>query len=149
MWKKLIRYSLDIHIYWFVDSFLILICANIFLEFALILLFVPWWAIFGVRIGFKNYFGVYSCSWKTFIFFVSYNSDIWFRLNFRVIFDFLGPNGLFLGLWKGSKTILGSTHVVEQLSFSMLPSIMTFDFDLILRSFLNFWGPNGVFLGLG
>ena len=53
---------------------------------------------------------------------------------------FGGPNGLFLGLWKGSKTVLGSTHVVEQLSFSMLPSILTFDFDLILRSFLTL-GP--------
>ena len=64
-------------------------------------------------------------------------------------FNFWGPNGLFLGLWKGSKTVFGSTHVVEQLSFSMLPSILTFDFDLILGSFLTFWGPNGLFLGLG
>ena len=36
-----------------------------------------------------------------------------------------------LGLGKGSKTVLGYTHVVEQLSFSMFPSILTFDFDLI------------------
>ena len=49
-------------------------------------------------------------------------------------------NFLFLGLWTGSKTVLGSTHVVEQLSFSMLPSILTFDFDLILGS-LDFLGP--------
>ena len=41
-----------------------------------------------------------------------------------------------------------STHVVEQLSFSMLPSILTFDFDLIFGSFFTFWGPNGQFLGL-
>ena len=34
---------------------------------------------------------------------------------------FWGPNGLFLGLGKGSNTVLGSTHVVEQFSFSMLP----------------------------
>ena len=54
-----------------------------------------------------------------------------------------------LGLGKGSKTVLGYTHVVEQLSFSMFPSILTFDFDLILWSFLTFWGPNGLFLGLG
>ena len=46
---------------------------------------------------------------------------------------FWGPNGLFLGLRKGSKTVLGSTHVVEQLSFTMLPSIQTFDFDLIME----------------
>ena len=60
-----------------------------------------------------------------------------------------GPNGLFLRLWNGSETVLGSTHVVEQLSFSMLPPILTFDFDLILGSFLTFWGPYGLFLGLG
>ena len=43
---------------------------------------------------------------------------------------------------------MGSTHVVEQLSFSIFPSILTFDFDLILGSFLIFWRPNGLFLGL-
>ena len=64
-------------------------------------------------------------------------------------FTFLGPNGLYLGLGKGSKTVLVSNHVAERLSFSMLPSILTFDFDLILGSFFTFWGPNGLFLGLG
>ena len=54
-----------------------------------------------------------------------------------------------MGLGKGSKTVSGTTHVVEQLSFPMLPSILTFDFDLILGSFLTFWGPSGLFLGLG
>ena len=44
---------------------------------------------------------------------------------------------------------MGPTHVVEQLSYSMFPSILTFDFTLILGSFLTFWGPNGLFLGLG
>ena len=44
---------------------------------------------------------------------------------------------------------LGSTHVVEQLSFSLFLSILTFDFDSIFGSFLTFWGPNGLFLGLG
>ena len=29
----------------------------------------------------------------------------------------------------------------------MFPSILTFDFDLILGSFLTFLGPNGLFLG--
>ena len=48
--------------------------------------------------------------------------------------------GLTTGLW--------STHVVEKLSFSLFPSILTFDFDLILGSFLTFWGPNGLFSGL-
>ena len=40
-----------------------------------------------------------------------------------------------------------STHVVEQLSYSLFLSIMTYDFDLILGSFLTFWSPNGLFLG--
>ena len=54
-----------------------------------------------------------------------------------------------LGLGKGSKTVLGYTHVVEQLSFSMFPSNLTFDLDIVLGSFLTFWGPNEAFLGLG
>ena len=58
---------------------------------------------------------------------------------------FWGPNGLLLGLRLGSTTVLRSTHVVEQLSFSLFLSILTFDFDLILGSFLTFWGPNGPF----
>ena len=62
---------------------------------------------------------------------------------------FWGPNGLFLGLGRGLNSVLGSTHVVEQLSFSTFLSILTFDFDLNLGSFSTFWGPNGVFLGLG
>ena len=44
---------------------------------------------------------------------------------------------------------MGSTYVVEQLSFFMFPSILTFKFDLILGSFLTFQGPNGLFLGSG
>ena len=52
-------------------------------------------------------------------------------------------------LRKGSKTVLGSIHVAKQLSFSMLPKILTFDFDLILGSFFTFWGLTGLFLGLG
>ena len=46
-------------------------------------------------------------------------------------------------------TDLGSTHVVEQLSFSLFVSILTFNFDSNLGSFLTFWGPNGLILGLG
>ena len=54
------------------------------------------------------------------------------------------PNGLFWGLGKGFKAVLGSTHVVKYFFFSMFPSILTFDFDLILLSFFTFWGPNGL-----
>jgi len=46
-------------------------------------------------------------------------------------------------------SFLGSTHVVEQLSFSLFLSILTFTFDLILGSFLTFWGLNGLLFGLG
>ena len=40
---------------------------------------------------------------------------------------------------------MGSTRVVEQLSYSKFPTMLT----LILESFLNFWGPDGLFLGSG
>ena len=60
---------------------------------------------------------------------------------------FWGPNGLFFGLGKSPNTVLGSTHLVEQLLLSIVPSILTLDFDLILGLFLTFWGPNGLFLG--
>ena len=45
-------------------------------------------------------------------------------------------------------TILGSSHVFEQLSFSLFLSILTSNSNLILGSFLTFWGPNRLFLGL-
>ena len=40
-------------------------------------------------------------------------------------------------------------YVVEQLSFSLFLSILTFDFDSIFGSFSTFWGPNRLFFGLG
>ena len=49
----------------------------------------------------------------------------------------------------GLITVLGSTHAVEQLSFSMISLILTIEFDLILGSFFTFLGSNGLFLGLG
>jgi len=41
--------------------------------------------------------------------------------------------------------------VVEQLLFSIVPSILTYDFDLIMGLFLPFWGSIGGFflVGLG
>ena len=63
--------------------------------------------------------------------------------------SFGGPNGLVWGLEWGLTTVLGYTHVIEQLSFSMLLSIPTFDIDLIWGPFLSFGGPNGLLLGLG
>ena len=44
-----------------------------------------------------------------------------FHLILGSFLTFWGPNGLFLALVKGLYTVLGSTHVVKQLSFSMLP----------------------------
>ena len=73
-----------------------------------------------------------------------------FDLIWGSFLTFWGPNGLFFGVGVGYKnTVLGSTRVVEQLSFSMFPSILTFDFDLIFGSFLTFGVPNGLFFGLG
>ena len=46
--------------------------------------------------------------------------------------------GYFLGLELGSKTVLGSTHVVEQILFYICSAIMTFDFDLVSGSFFTF-----------
>ena len=60
----------------------------------------------------------------------------YFDLILGSFLTFWGPKGVFLGLGKGSNTILGSTHVVEELSFSMFLSILIFDFYLILGSFL-------------
>ena len=95
----------------------------------------------GVGVGFDNIIRVYSCSWTTFIFFVSFNSDIWFWLNFGVILYFLGTIGLILGLGKGSKNVLGSTHVVDELSFSMILSIL-------LCNSTYFWGHFWLFRAL-
>ena len=61
-------------------------------EFDLILgSFFTFWGPNGVGVGFENCFGVYSCSWKTFIFCVFFNSNFWFWINFEIIFHFGGP----------------------------------------------------------
>ena len=50
-----------------------------------------------------------------------------------MVLAFLGLFGILLG--SGSKTVLGSTHIIEQLSFSLFPLILAFDFDSILGHF--------------
>ena len=45
------------------------------------------------------------------------------------------------GVGVGFDNCFGVTHIVEQLSFSMFLSILTFEFDLILGSFFIFLGP--------
>ena len=44
----------------------------------------------------------------------------YFDLNLGSFLNFWGPNGLFLGLEKCSKSVYESAHVVEQLSISMV-----------------------------
>ena len=41
----------------------------------------------------------------------------------------------------GFKTMLGSIHVDEQLLFSIVSSILMYDFDLIFGSLFYFLGP--------
>jgi len=48
---------------------------------------------------------------------------------------------------SSKKNVLGSTYIVEQPSFSMLHSTLSFEFDLILGLVLTFWGHNGLLLG--
>ena len=66
---------------------------------------------------------------------------------FFLYFSFWGHFKTFSAIWAilrfvlSSKTVLGSTHIVEQLSFTMFLSILTFEFDLILGSFFYFLGP--------
>ena len=74
--------------------------------------FGPQRTIFGVGEVLMNCFGVYSCSWTTSILYVSVNSYICFNSILRSLLTFwghvllfLGPNGLFWGLGKGSKTV--------------------------------------------
>ena len=58
----------------------------------------------------------------------------------------------FFGVRLRFKTVLGSTHVVEQLLISFIPLILIFDFDLILVVLFllfgalmgYFWGPSRV-----
>ena len=63
-------------------------------------------------------------------------------------FGIFGSKWAILGVWVTFKNCIGVYGVVEQLSFSMIPLILTFEFDLILGSFFYFWDSNGLFLGL-
>ena len=61
-----------------------------------------------------------------------------FDLIMGSFFHFLGPQWAIFEVGIGLKTVFGSTHVVKQLSFCMIPLFLTFDFDLILGSCLTF-----------
>ena len=47
------------------------------------------------------------------------------------MFGFWGPKWAIFGVGEGFENCFEVPHVVEQLSFSIVPSILTFDFDLI------------------
>ena len=55
---------------------------------------------------------------------------------------FLAKNMLFEG-WGQVKIVLGPTHIVQYLLFSLFPSILAVDFDLIFGLFWTFWALMG------
>ena len=71
-----------------------------------------------------------------------------FDLIFWLFFTFWASSGLILGSGYSSNAVPRSTYVVKQLSFSMIPSILTFDFDLIFGHFFG-GSRTGLFLGRG
>ena len=56
--------------------------------------------------------------------------------------------GALMGWFRGRSRVpqlFWGLLIVEQLLFSMFPSIVTFDFGLIFGSFLTFWGPASLY----
>ena len=83
------------------------------------------------------------CFRSTYVFYVAFNF-IYLKGNSFYLFG--AKSRLFAG-WGQVQIVLGSTHIVQQLLFFLLPPILTFDYDSIWGSFLTFWGLNGLFLG--
>ena len=67
----------------------------------------PQSAIFGVRVGFKNCFGVYSYSGTNLFYIVPSVLTIEIHLILGPVFTFLDPNGLFSGSGKVEKLFWG------------------------------------------
>ena len=74
------------------------ITKKIFLNDNFALFMLSWlqkWNHLGVgvefRVRFKNCLGVYTSSWPNFIFYVSFNSNLWFWFNYGAVFTFLEP----------------------------------------------------------
>ena len=112
--------------------------------------FLTFWGpnglLFGVAVGFIKCFGVYLCSWTTFMFYVSFKSDLLFWLNFGVNFYFSGPYWA-ISVW------FQNCFGVSSCSWTTFIFYVSFYSDiwfwLNLGSFLTFWCPNRLFLGLG
>ena len=66
---------------------------------------------------------------------------------FQFFLAFWGKKIGYFDDWGQVLIVFGSTHIKKQLLFSLFPSILTFDFDLILGLFFTFSGPNGLFVG--
>ena len=82
----------------------------------------PQWADFGVGVGSTIVFR--STHIVEQLLFLMFSSILTFDFDIILgpLFTFWDPNGLFFGVGVGfKKTALGSTHVVEQLYFFMLP----------------------------
>ena len=67
----------------------------------------------------------------------------------KITLDFWGLNGLFLGVGVRFKNCFLSTHIVEQLLFSMFPTILSYKFELFFWLFYLFWASMGFFVVLG
>ena len=94
----------------------------------------------------ENILQVYFCSRTTYMSHTSMSPSIlvFNFIQFKVFFFwfffcFFGEKiGYFQG-WDQIQLVLGFTHIVQHLLFSLFPSIMTFDSDLIFGLFLTFW----------
>ena len=82
-----------------------------------------------LRVTFKNFFGVYTILFSMFPSILSYDFNLILGLFFLL---FWSPKELFSGSGYDLKSVFGSTLVIKQLSFSVIPSILTFEIDLIL-----------------
>ena len=87
-------------------------------------------------------FVVYSYSTTTIVFLFFFNSDIWICVDFGVVVNFWDSNGLLFWWWWFSKLVCGSP-IKLHFSFSLLPLIVTFVFDLNLGYFGLFLRPKG------
>ena len=82
----------------------------------------------------------------TLVFLVSFNSDIWFCVDFGVVLAFW-TQMVFLGLWQFSKLFLGLLLKLKNFIFCV-----SFNFNFCFwpksGSFCGFWGLNGIFSGV-